>query len=123
MPAIRDECVFCQIVDGSAPAEIVYSDATVVAFLDIDPAAEGHTLVVPRNHARTLLDIDPGEAAAVMSAAVHVAGQLQESLKPDGFTLFQANEAAGWQEVFHFHLHVVPRWTGDRLRRPWGGYD
>lgn len=90
-----------------------------MAFLDIDPVTYGHTLVVPRRHIRTILDIDPEDAEAVMRSGLHVARHLQQALRPDGFSLFQANEPAGWQSVFHFHLHVIPRWTTDALTPPW----
>jgi histidine triad (HIT) family protein len=112
-------CIFCQIVEGSAPAYVVHEDAQTMSFLDIDPVTFGHTLVVPRRHSRTILDVDPEDAAAVMRSAVHVARLLQASLEPEGFSLFQANEAAGWQDVFHLHLHVIPRWRDDGLVPPW----
>lgn len=114
-----DACVFCAIVEGRGPAHIVRSDERTVAFLDINPATSGHTLVVPRVHARTLLDLDPVDAAAMMAAAQSVALMLDRALQPEGFTLFQANEPAGWQTVFHVHLHVLPRWSDDGLVPPW----
>ncbi|MGH8889940.1 MAG: HIT family protein [Acidothermaceae bacterium] len=120
VPAVMDpECVFCGIVAGDVPADVVWFDENAVAFLDRSPAAEGHVLVVPRRHTRTLLDASPAEAAAVMAAASQVARLLSATLGPAGFTLFQANETAGWQDVFHLHVHVVPRWPDDALVRPW----
>jgi histidine triad (HIT) family protein len=112
-------CIFCQIVEGTSPSYVVYEDQHTLAFLDIDPVAYGHTLVVPRRHSRSILDIDPDDAAAVMRSAVDVARLLQVALVPEGFSLFQANERAGWQEVFHLHLHVIPRWLDDDLVPPW----
>jgi histidine triad (HIT) family protein len=112
-------CVFCRIVSGSEPARLIYEDPNSVAFLDVNPASEGHALVVPRSHARTLLDIDPERAGATMVAAVHVARLLDRVLAPDGMTLVQTNEPAGGQSVFHVHLHLVPRWDGDDLVEPW----
>ena len=117
--ADADACEFCAIVEGRGPAHIVRSDERTIAFLDINPATRGHTLVVPRAHARTLLDLDPADATAMMAAAQAVAVQLQRTLQPEGFTLFQANEPAGWQTVFHVHLHVLPRWSDDGLVPPW----
>lgn len=113
------DCIFCAIAAGEAEAEVVYSDERVVAFLDANPATDGHVLVVPRAHARGILDIEDEDAAAVLRAAVRVARAIDGALAPEGFTLFQANEPAGWQDVFHLHVHVVPRWTGDGLTQPW----
>lgn len=114
-----EACVFCAIVDGRSPALVVRSDERTIAFLDINPATSGHTLVVPRTHARTLLDLDPADATAMMSAAQSVALMLDRTLRPEGLTLFQANEPAGWQTVFHVHLHLLPRWADDGLVPPW----
>ncbi len=90
-----------------------------LAFLDIAPAAEGHALVVPKKHADDLLAASADDAIAVMRTAQIMARRLEETLHPDGMTLFQANRPAGWQDVFHLHLHVVPRWEDDQLVRPW----
>jgi len=101
------------------PANITYEDADTIAFPPLVPAAEGHTLVVPRLHARTLLDIAPASAGALMIAATLVARMIDRDLHPDGMTMFQTNEPAGWQSVFHVHLHIVPRWENDDLIKPW----
>lgn len=115
----KQECVFCAIADGTEPAVVVHEDETTLAFMDAAPATEGHVLVVPRRHASDLLDVDLDEAAAVMQTTVRVARRIDEAFRPDGLTLFQANRPAGWQDVFHLHVHVVPRWEGDGLVRPW----
>jgi histidine triad (HIT) family protein len=112
-------CPFCDIVRGLGTAHVVYEDERSMAFLDFAPAAEGHTLVIPRTHARTLLDISPTSAAALMSSATHVARLIDRTFHPDGMTMVQANERAGGQTVFHIHLHLVPRWNGDALFRSW----
>ena len=114
-----DGCVFCRIVDRDVPAVVVYEDDRVLAFLDAAPSTDGHTLVVPKSHAPDLLSVGPEDLAAVATASQAVARLLGDRLKPDGFTLLQANGRAGWQEVFHLHVHVVPRWEGDPLRLPW----
>lgn len=113
------DCIFCRIVDGSTLAQIVYEDADSIAFPPRALAAKGHTLVVPRLHARTLLDIAPASAGALMIAATDVARMIDRELHPDGMTMFQTNEHAGWQSVFHVHLHIVPRWNNDHLIKPW----
>lgn len=112
-------CIFCQIISGAADAHVVAEDEHTLAFLDRGPATIGHTLVVPRLHAADIWDIPDTEAAAVMVMAKRVAQIVDEKLRPDGLNLVQSNRAAGWQEVFHFHLHVIPRWAGDSLVLPW----
>jgi len=112
-------CTFCNIVRGSEPAHVVFEDEDSIAFLDLAPAAEGHTLVIPRSHARTILDISPASAGALLRSATHVARVIDDAFHPDGMTLVQTNERAGGQTVFHVHLHLVPRWNGDELFRPW----
>jgi histidine triad (HIT) family protein len=114
-----ESCLFCRIVHGSDPAYVVYEDANSIAFLDRQPTAEGHTLVVPRVHSRTLLDIDPVNAGALMTSATFVARIIHRAFQPDGMTLKQTNEHAGGQSVFHVHLHLVPRWNGDNVIVPW----
>lgn len=112
-------CVFCAIVRGTLPAHRVHEDDATLAFLDINPAAKGHTLVVPKQHADDLFTVDAEEAAAVMRTVRLVARRIDELLAPDGLTLVQTNRPAGWQDVFHLHVHLVPRWEGDGLARPW----
>jgi histidine triad (HIT) family protein len=118
-PTAADDCVFCGIVRGAVASHVVHEDAETLAFLDINPAADGHTLVVPKLHARDLLDIDIALAAAVMRSVKTVAEHIDRVLAPDGLTLLQANRPAGWQDVFHFHVHVVPRRLHDELVQPW----
>jgi histidine triad (HIT) family protein len=110
---MASDCVFCRVVAGSLPAHLVYDDDECVAFLDHRPAARGHTLVVPRAHVDGLWDAAPETAAAVMRTAADVAALLRERLQPDGLTLRQNTGKASGQDVFHLHLHLVPRWYGD----------
>ena len=113
------QCIFCKIVAGDIPAAKVYEDALTVAFMDIGQVNPGHVLVASKRHAVTLLDLTPDEAGAVMRTAQRVAGAVQQAFDPDGISLFQANGAAGGQTVFHFHLHVLPRHTGDGVALAW----
>ncbi|MGV2915527.1 HIT family protein [Streptomyces alfalfae] len=115
----HEGCVFCAIVLGRQPAAVVHEDALTIAFLDITAVMDGHTLVIPKHHAADLWQISPEDAAAVMATAHRMAGRIRDVLAPDGLTLFQANRDAGWQDVFHLHVHLVPRTTGDHLQRPW----
>ena len=118
---VDESCVFCRIGAGTEPSRTIATSDGAVAFLDINPAGDGHTLVVPREHLATVWDLTPAAADAVWRLATDVARRIREVLNPDGMTLFQANGRAGWQDVFHFHIHLVPRWTGDRLTKPWAG--
>lgn len=113
------ECLFCRIVAGELPATIVDEDARTVSFMDINPATRGHALVIPREHASDLLSIDAEDLQAVAIAAQRLARRAREALGADGINLLNSNGQAAWQTVFHFHVHVVPRYTSDPLRLPW----
>jgi histidine triad (HIT) family protein len=121
-PRIRtvpDGCVFCAIVAGEEPAQVVIESGRAIALLDINPAGDGHTLVIPKSHADDIWDLTGEDSDEVWRLTRRVADRLRNVLQPEGLTLFQANGHAGWQDVFHFHLHVVPRWNDDGLIRPW----
>jgi histidine triad (HIT) family protein len=113
------DCLFCGIVAGEVPAEIVDSDEHTIAFMDINPATPGHALVIPRKHAADLLEIADEDLAACSAAARRLALKMRQTLRPDGFNLINACGAAAWQTVFHFHIHVVPRYADDPLELPW----
>ncbi len=115
----EEDCIFCKIVAGELPATIVDQDERTIAFMDINPATRGHALVVPRVHATDLLSIEPSELAAVGSAAQRLASRVKERLTADGVNVINSCGAAAWQTVFHFHLHVIPRYQGDPMRLPW----
>ncbi len=112
-------CLFCKIVAGEVPSQRVDEDERTVAFMDINPATRGHALVVPRTHAANLLEIEHDDLAATMAAAQRLARTVIERLGADGVTLMNSCGAAAWQTVFHFHIHVIPRYDGDPLRLPW----
>ena len=113
------ECIFCAIVEGKIPSSKVYEDEHVFAFMDIAPANPGHLLIIPKQHYRNIFDMPAEVGSKIMEAAVPLAAAMRKALNPDGLNLFQSNEAAGFQTVFHFHLHLIPRWEGDPLRLPW----
>lgn len=109
--------MFCAIAGGGAPAALVYEDNHVVAFLDIHPLTRGHLLVVPRAHSERLEDLDPTSAASMFQAGQRLARALARSdLATDGANLVVNDGRAAFQTVFHMHLHVIPRWNGDRIR-------
>jgi histidine triad (HIT) family protein len=107
-----DDCIFCRIADGTASAHRVYEDAQTVAFLDLRPAAPGHTLVIPRLHARNLMDSAREDLEATVRTSQRVARALQSVLEPDGIRVAQFNGAAAGQTVFHYHVHLVPVQSG-----------
>ncbi len=113
------DCIFCKIVAGELPATIVDEDERTIAFMDINPATRGHALIIPREHTRDLLSIDPDELAACAQAAQRYAQRAREVLRPDGINVLNSCGRAAWQTVFHFHLHVIPRYKNDPLRLPW----
>jgi histidine triad (HIT) family protein len=117
--AADPDCLFCKIVAGELPATRVAEDERTIAFMDINPATRGHVLVIPREHATDLLEIDPEDLAAVARAAQGVAASMPERLGADGVNLLNSCGRAAWQTVFHFHVHVIPRYDGDPLRLPW----
>jgi histidine triad (HIT) family protein len=119
MSVIDPDCLFCKIVAGEIPATVVASDERTVTFMDINPATRGHALVVPRAHARDLLEIDPDDLAAVAQAGQRMARTAEATLQADGVNLINSCGAAAWQTVFHFHLHVIPRYADDPLKLPW----
>ncbi|MEE2059258.1 HIT family protein [Rhodococcus artemisiae] len=109
-----NDCIFCAIVAGTAPASVVLDEPDVLAFMDIRPFTSGHLLVVPKRHASGLAQLDPDDGAAVFAAGQRIATALRASSLPiDGVNLFLADGVAAGQEVFHVHLHVVPRTGGD----------
>jgi histidine triad (HIT) family protein len=119
MPDRDPDCLFCKILAGEIPSTIVAEDERTVAFMDINPATRGHALVVPRRHAADLGAIDPEDLAAVAQAAQRLARRAREALGADGVNLMNSWGSDAWQTVFHFHVHVIPRYAGDPLQLPW----
>ena len=114
-----DDCIFCGIVAGELPAQRVDEDEHTIAFMDINPATRGHSLVIPRRHARDLMEIEPRDLEATILAAQRLARRIKERLGADGINLLNSCGSAAWQTVFHFHVHVIPRYADDPLRLPW----
>jgi len=113
------ECIFCKIVAGELPATKIDEDDRTIAFMDINPGTRGHALVIPKDHARDLLEIDPDDLAAVARMAQRVAKRMPDALGAEGVNLINSCGEAAWQTVFHFHLHVLPRYADDTVRLPW----
>jgi histidine triad (HIT) family protein len=113
------DCIFCGIAAGTMAAERVHEDERTVAFLDIFPACDGHVLVIPRAHADDIHSVDPADLAAVARTAQLMAGRVSGALGADGVTITQANGAAAGQTVFHYHVHVIPRFEHDGVIPSW----
>jgi histidine triad (HIT) family protein len=113
------DCVFCKIRDGQIPSKKIYEDDATLAFMDINPVNNGHCLVVTKRHAATIWDADVQDLQAAIATAQKVAIALVAIVKPDGLNMLQANGAAAFQSVPHFHLHLIPRWVRDGKGFDW----
>ncbi|WP_301107355.1 HIT family protein [Sporosarcina sp.] len=103
-------CIFCKIVEGSIPGEKVYEDEHVIAFMDIMPVTKGHVLLIPKKHCENLYDMTEEEAANLFKAAPKIATALKEEFQPAGMNLLQNNGSFAGQTVYHFHMHLIPRY-------------
>jgi histidine triad (HIT) family protein len=115
---VADDCIFCKIVAGDLPAERVQEDEHTVAFMDLNPWTRGHALVIPRRHSRNLYEVPEEDLRHTASAAKQLSERMRDRLGCDGVNLLNACEPAAWQTVFHFHIHVIPRYEDDPLRLP-----
>ena len=114
-----DNCIFCKIVNGDIPSKMLYEDGQFKVILDLGPATKGHALILPKNHYRNLYELPDDMASKVMLLAKKMAFQMTDKLECDGFNLVQNNGEAAGQTVFHFHLHLIPRYNGDGQTLGW----
>jgi len=115
------QCVFCEIVAGTIPCAKLAEDEATFAFMDIDPGSDGHLLVIPKRHSADLVDISPDDLTATVLAAQRIARAVLTELGADGVNLLNCSGTEAWQSVFHFHLHVIPRYrdrSKDRMELP-----
>lgn len=112
---MKNDCIFCAIAAGEIPSFKVYEDELVLAYLDINPFAKGHVLVIPKAHSSGLLDTDDATLAAVIVRVKKIAAHVTAKLGCDGFNVLQNNGEAAGQTVRHVHFHIIPRWKGDPL--------
>ena len=110
------DCIFCKIVNGEIPCYRVYEDEFVLAFLDINPVSAGHTLVIPKKHYENIYDISEEDLICVTMVTKNLAKKYKQLFEADGITIHQANEKAGGQIIFHYHMHIVPRYSNDGLK-------
>jgi histidine triad (HIT) family protein len=113
------DCVFCKIREGELPSMRIYEDDRTVVIMDINPLNAGHCLVIVKAHVPTIWDADPLDLQAAITAAQKVALALRTAVKPDGLNMLQANGAAAFQSVPHYHLHLIPRWNNDGKGFDW----
>lgn len=106
------DCIFCKIINGDIPSHKIYEDDLVLAFLDINPETNGHTLIIPKKHFKDLNEIEENELNHILKVAKELSLKIKESLKCDGFTLIQNNGFV--QDVKHFHLHIVPKYINEQ---------
>jgi len=116
--AADPDCIFCKIVSGELPAEKIAEDDHTLAFMDIRPWTRGHALVIPKQHHRNLYEIEVADLGHTLDAAQRLAIRMRDALGAEGVNLLNSCEAAAWQTVFHFHVHVIPRWSDDPLKLP-----
>lgn len=110
------DCIFCKIVKGEIPSHNVYENEKVLAFLDIHPVSKGHVLVIPKSHSQDILDMEEADAQATIIAAKRMTDAIMKRLGASGVNLLNANRKSAGQSVFHFHMHVIPRYDNDKLR-------
>ncbi len=116
-----DNCIFCDIVEGSSPASIVFQDEICTVFMDIQPVNRGHMLVVPKEHSASLSELKPDIGAHLFKVAQHMAQAIRRSdVRCEGINIFMADGEAAGQDVFHVHLHVLPRYSGDNFGLQFG---
>jgi histidine triad (HIT) family protein len=115
----HSDCIFCMVVGGAIHSEQIDSDERTMTVMDINPATRGHAVVITRRHAENLFEVDDEDLLAAMGAARRVADRMRATLGPAGFNILHNIGRAAWQSIFHFHVHVVPRYEDDPLELPW----
>lgn len=114
----QDDCVFCSILAGDLPGEVVMEDEHTVALMDVNPWTRGHAIVIPRKHVANLYEIDDEELGRVHATAKRLAIRARDALGADGINILNSTNPAAWQTIFHLHVHVIPRYEGDPLELP-----
>lgn len=116
---MSDNCIFCKIANGEIPSATLYEDDDFRVILDVNPAAKGHALILPKKHAANLFEMPDDMAGKAFVLAKKIAATLQEGLQADGMNVLQNNGEAAGQTVFHFHMHMIPRYEGDSVNVGW----
>ena len=113
------DCIFCKIANGEIPSTTLYEDEEFRVILDMGPATRGHALLLPKEHYADLFELDDETASKVLIRAKRIARRMKDALGADGFNLVQNNGEAAGQTVFHFHMHMIPRYQGDKVGLGW----
>lgn len=113
------DCIFCKIANGEIPSATLYEDEDFRVILDLGPASKGHALILPKSHAANIYELPEELAGKAMILAKKMAGKMTEALKCDGFNIVQNNGEIAGQTVFHFHMHLIPRYQGDQVKLGW----
>ena len=116
---IKEDCLFCKIANGVIPANALYEDDVVKVIFDLGPASKGHVLILPKQHFDNIYSLDDDTAAHIFQVAVKVANAIKDTLEPLGINVVQNNGEAAGQTVFHFHMHIIPRYEGDTVNVGW----
>lgn len=116
---VKDDCIFCKIARGEIPSSTVYENDDFRVILDISPATKGHALILPKNHFDNVFQMDADTAAKTFSLATEVARAMKAELNCDGMNILQNNGTVAGQTVFHFHMHLIPRYEGDGVKLAW----
>ncbi|SEW38609.1 HIT family protein [[Clostridium] fimetarium] len=115
----KDDCIFCRLANGDIPTNALYEDDIVKAIFDLSPASMGHIIILPKEHFDNLYSIDEETAAHVFKVATRLAKAIKEALNCDGMNILQNNGEIAGQTVFHFHMHIIPRYLGDNVKFSW----
>ena len=115
----KDDCIFCKIANGEIPAATLYEDEMFRVILDLNPASKGHALILPKDHAANLFELPEEVAEKALPLAKKIGGKLVKGLGADGFNVVQNNGECAGQTVFHFHMHLIPRYEGDTVSVGW----
>jgi len=115
----KDDCIFCRLANGDIPVDAIYEDDLVKVIFDAGPASEGHVLIIPKSHADGIYDLTDEQAERIFAVAVKVSNALKKAFEPDGLNVVQNNGEIAGQTVFHFHMHLIPRYKGDGVNVGW----
>lgn len=115
----KDDCIFCKLANGDIPTNVVYEDDTFTVIMDASPATKGHSLIIPKDHYANIYELPEEVAAKTLKLAKKMATEMTDKLKCDGFNLVQNNGEVAGQTVFHFHMHLIPRYEGDGQEIGW----
>ena len=116
---MAENCIFCKIAAGEIPSRKIYEDKDLIAIMDLSPTSKGHSLIIPKEHYTNIYDIDEEIAGKVMKTAKKLATKMTVALNCDGFNLLQNNGETAGQTMFHFHMHLIPRYKGDTVNISW----